>query len=131
MLNLKSILSQLQRDRTRAQNEVSRLDEALASIGSLLGRRTAGPRDGAGGGRRRMSAAGRRRIAAAQRARWAKVKQGKPSNAATRPTNRVRKISQAARNKMAAAQRARWAKVRQQQKSRKKSAEPKAQPENK
>ncbi len=119
MPDFKTVLNQLQRDRERAQNEVKRLDEALASIGRLLGRRGAGSA-GAVRGRRRMSAAGRARIAAAQRARWAKLR-GKASKPAGNPAKHVRKISQAARNKMAAAQRARWAKVRRQ-KAQKKSA---------
>jgi hypothetical protein len=130
---LKNLLTQLHRSRTQAENELKRLNAAITTVSGLLGRRAIGSRDGAGRGRRRMSAAGRARIAAAQRARWSKVKQGKgkTSKVANKPTKKVRRISAAARRRIAAAQRARWAKVRQQQKSGKKSAESKAQAEKK
>ncbi len=130
MAILNNLLTQLHRSRTQAEKELKRLNAAIASISGLLGRRVAGSRDGAGRGRRRMSAAGRARIAAAQRARWAKLKKGKASKVASRPTKAPRRMSAAARKRIGAAQKARWAKVRQQ-KTQKKSAEVKPQVEKK
>ena len=77
MANLSAMLMNLRQQRTRLQNEIEQLDDAISAIGRLVGR------NGVGRGRRpiqarakrHLSAAGRRRIAAAQRARWAKIKQ--------------------------------------------------------
>jgi hypothetical protein len=93
MKNLSGVVQQLKRERERAQQEVRRIDSALAALGSLSSN---------GYSRQHtMSAAGRKRISLAQKARWAK------QNA--RPK---RMISAAGRRRIAAAQRARWAKVK-------------------
>src|SRR6185437_3254342 len=80
MANLSRALNELRQERSRAEREVERLDEAISVLRGLAGRNHLGrPARGGrtarmGRPRRRMSAAGRRKIAAAQRARWAKVK---------------------------------------------------------
>jgi len=70
---MQSVIAQLQKDRNRLQDELSRVTAALTAFGKVYmkGDRTKGPR------KRMISAAGRRRIAAAQRARWAKFKAAK------------------------------------------------------
>jgi len=79
MPNLSGMLSNLRQQRTRLQDEIEQLDDAISAIGKLVGRNGVGrPRGRRGpkrGVTRHISAAGRRRIAAAQRARWAKIKQ--------------------------------------------------------
>ena len=93
MGNLSGVVQQLKRERERAQQEVQRIDGALAALGNL---------SSYGSSRQRtMSAAARRRISLAQKARWAKQK--------ARPK---RTISAAGRRRIAAAQRARWARVK-------------------
>jgi len=107
-MKMTRIVGQLRKQRDQAENEVNRLDAALAALGSLNGSfRGVRPK-------RRMSAAGRARIAAAQRARWAKTK-GFAVVGQAKKGRRV--MSAAARRKIAAAQRARWAKWKQQQKT--------------
>jgi hypothetical protein len=108
-MKLIRIVQQLKKERDRAENEVNRLDAALAALGSLNGSfRGVRPK------RRTMSAAGRARIAAAQKARWAKAR----SFAVVGQAKKGRRVmSAAARRKIAAAQRARWAKWKQQQKA--------------
>jgi len=97
-----AVLRQLRAERTKAQLQLERLDEAI----SLL--------EGSSGGssrvsrhfrRRTMSADVRRHIAEAQRRRWVTVK-------GTRAKPRKRALSPAARRRIAAAQKARWAKSR-------------------
>jgi hypothetical protein len=83
---------ELKKERERAQNQVQRIDAALAALGSVS----------SNGASRTMPAADRRRISLAQKARWAKQK-------ATTPK---RTISAAGRRRIAAAQRARWAKFK-------------------
>jgi len=110
MANFAGVLNELQQERDHAVQQVSRLDEAIAALGKLVGSnhtklaQMKGPRK-----RRTMSAAARRKIAAAQRARWARTRRAEGSAP-------VRTMSQAVRKKIAAAQRARWAKTRAQQK---------------
>src|SRR5207245_4751799 len=75
MLNIQSVLTELQSQRRHTQAELKRLDRAIAALrslnsgnpGSERGRKT----------KRKLSAAARRRISAAQRARWAKIKKQK------------------------------------------------------
>jgi len=69
---LQSIVSQLQNERMRLEDELHRVTAALTAFGKVYLR---GSRPG--WRKRTISAAGRKRIAAAQRARWAKVKAGK------------------------------------------------------
>src|ERR1039458_3343012 len=89
MQNMSAVVQQLKKERVHVQQQLQRIDEALAALGS------------SSNGARTMSAAGRRRISLAQKARWAKHK-AKPK----------RTISAAGRKRIAAAQRARWAKVK-------------------
>jgi|SRR6185437_6762950 hypothetical protein len=113
MANLSRALNELRQERSRAEREVERLDNAISVLQGLVGGNHLGSpaRSGhtarMGRPRRRMSAAGRRKIAAAQRARWAKLR-------ARRSQRATRTFSAAARNRMAAAQRARWAKLKGQ-----------------
>ncbi len=69
MANLSVIVGDLQQQRKRTQQELERLDAAIAAL-------TKGGRNGGGLSRvrRTLSVAARKRIAAAQRARWAKYK---------------------------------------------------------
>ena len=66
MKNLSGVVQQLKKERERAQNEVQRIDTALAALGSL--------RSNGSSRQHTMSAAARRRISLAQKARWAKQK---------------------------------------------------------
>jgi len=66
-----SIVSDLQRERARLEQELRRVSAALSAFGNAY------MKGGKGGGSRRISAEGRKRIAAAQRARWAKVRAAK------------------------------------------------------
>ena len=116
MANLSRALNELQQERSRAEREVERLDNAISVLRGLVGHNHFG-RPARGGRtarmrrpRRKMSAAGRRKIAAAQRARWAKLR-------ARRSQRAKRTFSAAARNRMAAAQRARWAKLKASKKA--------------
>jgi hypothetical protein len=116
MANLSRALNELRQERSRAEREVERLDEAISVLrglvgGNHLGRPARGGRTARmGRPRRKMSAAGRRKIATAQRARWAKLR--------ARSSKRAqRTVSGAARNRMAAAQRARWAKLKASKKA--------------
>ena len=92
MKHMIGVVQQLKKERERAQQQVRRIDEALAALGSA--RST---------GARTLSAAARRKISLAQKARWAKAKGHAPKPKRT--------ISLAGRKRIAAAQRARWAKV--------------------
>ena len=123
MANLSRALNELRQERSRAEREVERLDEAISVVQGLVGRNHLGRTARAGRTarmerpRRKMSAAGRAKIAAAQRARWAKLKQRRSQRA-------TRMVSAAARKRMAVAQRARWAKLKQErlQKSKQQKA---------
>jgi len=82
MAKLALALRQLREERNRAQQQVHKLDQAIAVIQGLVGRnglpavtRSAGPK-------RVMSAEARRKIAAAQRARWAKFRAKREKKAA-------------------------------------------------
>jgi hypothetical protein len=69
---MQSVVSQLQKERTRLEDELHRVTAALTAFGSVYihGRKSTRKK-------RTMSAAGRKRIAAAQKARWAKVRAAK------------------------------------------------------
>jgi hypothetical protein len=82
MAKLDLALRQLRDERRRAQQEVEKLDQAIAVVQGLVGRnglpaasRTTAPK-------RVMSAEARRKIAAAQRARWAKFRAKREKKAA-------------------------------------------------
>src|SRR5208283_4608649 len=113
MANLLNALQQLRQERSRAQAEVEKLDEAISVIESLYasGVSRKGTR-----ATRFVSGASRRKMAQAQKARWARHR--KESSPATKTTLAPvkRTLSAAGRRKIAAAQRARWAKVKAQQK---------------
>lgn len=101
MTKLDVALQELREERTRAQDELDRLNQAIAHIEAL--NTTAGsttPKRGRA--KRSLSAQARRRIAEAQRKRWAKVK----------GASKKRILSPAARRRIVAAQKARWAKFR-------------------
>jgi hypothetical protein len=66
---MQSVVSQLQKERTRLEGELHRVTAALTAFGQVYLQGSKGTRT-----RRTMSAAGRKRIAAAQRARWAKIR---------------------------------------------------------
>jgi hypothetical protein len=73
---MQSVVSQLQTERNRLQDELHRVTAALTAFGKAY---LHGAKLKSAGGRktRTISAAGRKRIAAAQRKRWAKVRAGK------------------------------------------------------
>lgn len=77
MANLGQILKQLRGQRNRTQQELDRLDQAIAAFGKLVGTNPGRGGRGRPRARRRLSAAARRRIGRAQKARWARVRQEK------------------------------------------------------
>jgi hypothetical protein len=103
---MQSVVSQLQKERTRLENELHRVTAALTAFGKAY-------MHAATRKKRTISAAGRKRIAAAQRARWAKMKGQKVVSISAR---KGRTMSPAARKRIVAAQKARWAKWRKAQK---------------
>jgi hypothetical protein len=105
---MQSVVSELQKERKRLEDELHRVSAALTAFGNVY-LHGSGPTPK----KRAISAAGRKRIAAAQRARWAKIKGHKVVSISSR---KGRTMSPAARNRIAAAQKARWAKWRQAQK---------------
>jgi 16S rRNA G1207 methylase RsmC len=64
---MQSVVTQLQKERTRLEDELHRVTAALTAFGKVYLR----------GKKRTISAAGRKRIAAAQRARWARIRAAK------------------------------------------------------
>jgi flagellin-like hook-associated protein FlgL len=66
---MQSVISQLQKERTRLEDELHRITNALSAFGKVYLQGSKGTRT-----KRTISAAGRKRIAAAQRARWAKIR---------------------------------------------------------
>jgi ABC-type Fe3+-hydroxamate transport system substrate-binding protein len=68
---VQSVVSQLQKERSRLQDELGRVSAALTAFGKAY------LRGNKSGKKRTMSAAGRKRIAAAQKARWAKIRAAK------------------------------------------------------
>ena len=108
---MQSVVSQLQKERTRLENELHRITTALAAFGNVYMYGSQPKAAVATRKKRTISAAGRKRIAAAQRARWARIKGQKVSISA----RKGRKMSLAARKRIVAAQKARWAKWRKAQ----------------
>jgi hypothetical protein len=100
MPNLSAIVSQLEVQRKQTQQELARLDAAIAALRGLGSPNGARPKLVRSGWK--MSAEGRRKISQAKKAWWA-AKRGRTG---TRPK---RTLSLVARRKIAAAQRARWA----------------------
>jgi phage major head subunit gpT-like protein len=117
MASLTNALQQLRAERSRAQLELEKLDQAISVIESLNGtgasRKSTRPT-------RVVSAASRRKMALAQRARWARARNGSQPVTGTAKTTGLtvvkRTMSAAVRRKIAAAQKARWAKIRVHQK---------------
>lgn len=72
MSNVARVLIELRRQRYQTQQELERLEEAIATLSSLVGRKRIRVGKSVTRPKRRMSAAARRRIVAAQKARWAK-----------------------------------------------------------
>ena len=103
MPNLSGIVSQLEVQRKQTQQELARLDAAIAALRGLDNRNGARPKPVAN--RWKMSAAARRKISKAKKAWWA----AKRDRTSTPPR---RTLSLVARRKIAAAQRARWARVK-------------------
>jgi hypothetical protein len=93
MKHMSEVVQQLKNERAHVQQQLQRIDAALAALSSVGSN---------GASRHTMSAATRKRISLAQKARWANRTTAKP----------MRTFSAASRKKMAAAQRARWAKVK-------------------
>jgi hypothetical protein len=77
--NIAKVIESVRIERERAQQELARLDEALAALQRLESQRS---KDQHARSRpiRKLSAASRRKIAAAQRARWAKLKKQKTAS---------------------------------------------------
>jgi hypothetical protein len=80
MVNFGRTLRQLHAERSRAEKEIRRLDEAITVFERLVRTNSRGSAQANSKGARKLSAATRRRMAKAQKARWAKVReqQGKP-----------------------------------------------------
>jgi hypothetical protein len=114
MGNFSNALQELRAERSRAQSQVEKLDQAISVIESLNGTGTS--RKNGNHPARIISAASRRKMAAAQKARWANARNdSKPAALAVKAqgsTSVKRTLSAAARKKIATAQKARWAKVR-------------------
>ena len=74
MSALNQTIRQLQDRKTRAQQEIEKLNLAINALrqldGNAIASTTANPK-------RTLSVAARRKIAAAQKARWAKIRAGK------------------------------------------------------
>jgi hypothetical protein len=69
---MQSVISELQKERKRLEDELHRVAAALTAFGKVYLRAGKSSRK-----KRTISAAGRKRIAAAQRARWAKIRAAK------------------------------------------------------
>lgn len=113
MENLLNALQQLRQERSRAQAEVEKLDEAIFIVESLKG---SGVSRKGTRATRIVSAASRRKMAQAQKARWARHRRESQPGIKTSLAPVKRTMSASARRKIAAAQRARWARVKAQQK---------------
>ena len=114
MANLDHVLAQLRNERSRAQQQLEKLESAISvleGLGNESGSHTARTSSRSG---RVVSATARRRMAQAQRARWARVRASTGKPGGRRRATRVLSIE--ARRKIAAAQKARWARFRAQKK---------------
>jgi hypothetical protein len=101
MPNLSAIVTELLTQRKQMQQELGRLDRAIAALRGLNSPNGARPKPARSGWK--MSAEARRKISQAKKAWWAK--KTSQAGAPPKPT-----LSLVARRKIAAAQRARWAK---------------------
>ena len=75
MANLGRMLRQLREERSRAQKELDRLDEAIAVFEKLVGANPRAQTRVRSAGNRKVSAATRRKMSKAQKARWVKLRQ--------------------------------------------------------
>ena len=75
MANLGRMLRQLRGERSRAQKELDRLDEAIAVFEKLVGANPRAQTRVRSAVNRKVSAATRRKMSKAQKARWAKLRQ--------------------------------------------------------
>ena len=75
MANLGRMLRQLRGERTRAQKELDRLDEAIAVFEKLVAPNPGRKARVRPAVNRKVSAATRRKMSKAQKARWAKLRQ--------------------------------------------------------
>jgi len=73
---MQSVVSLLQKERTRLEDDLHRVTAALTAFGKVYMQESKS-RPVATRKKRTISAAGRKRIAAAQRARWAKIRAGR------------------------------------------------------
>jgi hypothetical protein len=114
MANLTGALQELRAERSRAQSQVEKLDQAISVIESLNG---FGTPHKASQPVRIVSAASRRKMALAQKRRWAGLRKG-PQPAIVAAANTTgstpvkRTMSAASRKKIATFQRARWARLK-------------------
>ena len=69
---VQSVISELQKERKRLEDELHRVTAALTAFGKVYLRAGKSSQK-----KRTISAAGRKRIAAAQRARWARLRAAK------------------------------------------------------
>jgi hypothetical protein len=83
---MQSVVGQLQKERTRLQDELHRVTAALTAFGKVY-LQGSKPTGGKTRKKRTISVAGRKRIAAAQKARWAKVRAAKKSKGPRASTN--------------------------------------------
>jgi len=70
---MQSVVDQLQKERTRLENELRRVSAALTAFGNVY-MRGGKAKPAKARKTRAISAAGRKRIAAAQKARWARFR---------------------------------------------------------
>ena len=110
---MQSVISELQRERKRLEDQLHRVSAALNAFGNVYMHGSQPKAASATRNKRTISVMGRRRIAAAQRARWAKIKGQKLVSTSAR---KGRKMSPDARRRIVAAQKARWAKWRKAKK---------------
>jgi len=80
MSNLSQILQQLQEERSRIQQQLKKLESAIAVLQAVGGAAISNAHSLRSRPGRAVSAAARRRMAAAQRARWGRVRQQAPAN---------------------------------------------------
>ena len=74
---MQSVISELQKERKRLEDQLHRVSAALNAFGNVYMHGSRPKAASAIRKKRTISAAGRKRIAAAQRARWAKIRAAK------------------------------------------------------
>lgn len=99
------------------KEQITLLEEELASLLGATVSAAAIVKPVASGKKSKMSAAGRARIAAAQRARWAKVRGAKSAGVTAKPVAKKRVVSAAVKARLSAIAKKRWAKAKKAGKS--------------